>query len=171
MKISIIRGAKDKGNAIDADFHSHVNQLPDSNIFVGFITRQILRQLFNNGDIAESEVTKFYTAVRRFYTTATEYVKKTYPIKDDVLSHAKFINFEKREECDFDSVEYFVHRFPHLQDLTIASEMELLQEEFISYQLLHDTDIPPRIWDETKVGEDEDVYYRVDILWKYLCQM
>jgi len=68
----------------------------------------------------------------------------------------KFINFENREECDFDSVEYFVHRFSHLQDLTIASEMELLQEEFISYQLLHDMDIPSRIWDEAKVGEDED---------------
>ena len=48
--------------------------------------------------------------------------------------------------------------------------MELLQE-FISYQLLHDTDIPPRIWDEAKVGEDKDVHYHVDILWKYLCKM
>ena len=72
-------------------------------------------------------MTKFYTAVRRFYILATEYLKKTYPypIKDDVLFHAKFINFEKREECDFDSVEYFIHRFPHLQDLTIASEVVL----------------------------------------------
>ena len=50
VKISIIRYVKDKGNLIDAHFHSHdiVNQLPDSNIFVGFLTRQIFRQLFNN---------------------------------------------------------------------------------------------------------------------------
>ena len=63
MKISIIRGAKDKGDVIDADFHSHVNQLPDSNIFVGFMTRQILRQLFNNGDIAESEVNMMHYSI------------------------------------------------------------------------------------------------------------
>ena len=37
-------------------------------------------------------------------------------------------------------------------------------QEFISYQLLHDTDIPPRIWDEAKVGEDKAVYY-VEMLW------
>lgn len=65
-----------------------------------------------------------------------------------MLLHAKFINFEKREECAFHSVEYFIHRFSHLQDLTLASKMKLLQEEFVSYQLLSDTDIPPRIWDE-----------------------
>jgi len=32
--------------------------------------------------------------------------------------------------------------------------MELLQEEFMSYQLLHDMHIPPRIWDEAiKLGK------------------
>ena len=78
---------------------------------------------------------------------------------------------EKKEECAFDSVDYFVHCFSHLQDLTLASEMELLQEEFVSYQLLSDTDIPPRIRDEAKVGEEDDIYYCVDIVWKYLCQI
>ena len=170
VKVSIIREAKDEGNLINADFHSKENQLPDSNIFVGFMTRHILQQLLNGGDIADSEETKFYDGVRRFYTTATEYIKTTYPLKDDVLLHAKFVNFERREECGFDSVEFFVHRYSHLQGLTSPSEMELLQEEFISYQLLSDTDIPSRIWDEAKVGED-DVYYRVDVLWKYLCQI
>ena len=108
-------------------------------------------------NIADSEVIKFYAGVRRFYTKATEYIKMTYPLKDDVLLHAKFGNFEKREECDFDSVEFFVHCYSHLQGLRTASEMELLQEEFISYQLLSDADIPSRIWDEAKVGEDENV--------------
>lgn len=34
--ISVIRDARSEGNLIDADFHSNENQLPDSNIFVGF---------------------------------------------------------------------------------------------------------------------------------------
>ena len=49
--------------------------------------------------------------------------------------------------------------------------MELLQEEFISYQLLRDTDIPPEVWAEAKVGEDEETYYQIDILWGYLCKV
>ena len=110
VKISVIKDARNESSLIDADFQSKENQLPDSNIFVGFMTRQILQQLLNDGDIADSEVTKFYAGVRTFYTKASEYVKATYPLKDDLL-HAKFINFEKREECAFDSVEYFVHRF------------------------------------------------------------
>ena len=74
-------------------------------------------------------MTKFYAGMRTFYTKATEYIKTTYLLKDDVLLHAKF---ERREECGFDSVELFVHCYSHLQGLTIASEMELLNEEFIS---------------------------------------
>ena len=42
-----------------------------------------------------------------------------------------------------DSVEYFVHC------------VRWSCYKFISNQLLH---IPPRIWDEAKVGEDEDIF-------------
>ena len=41
--------------------------------------------------------------------------------------------------------------------------MELLQEEFVSYQLLSDTDIPSEVWAEAKVGEDQEAY-QIDIL-------
>ena len=136
VKIAVIREAKEEGNLIDIDFHSSENQLADSNIFVGFMTRQLLLKLLNDGDIGISAVTKFYTAVRRFYTTTMDYVKKTYPLKDDVLMYSKFINIQRREECTFDSVEYFLYRYPHLKHLTTPTEKELLQEEFISYQLL-----------------------------------
>ena len=59
------------------------------------MTRQLLRKLLNDGDVGMSAVTKFYTAVRTFYTTSVEYVKKVYPLKDDVLMHSKFINIER----------------------------------------------------------------------------
>ena len=59
----------------------------------------------------------------------------------DLLDHASFLNFEKRMNIGFDSVEYFVSRNPHLHGLTAPKEMEVLQEEFVSYQLLNDSDI------------------------------
>ena len=116
-------------------------------------------------------MSKFYDGVRMFYTKATQYVKSTFPLNDTVLQHAKFVNFEKRADVGFDSVEYFVHRFPYLHALTTPIEMDILQEEFVSYQLLSDTDIPHHVWEEAKVHEDEAAYYRIDTLWGLIRQI
>ena len=42
------------------------NQMDDSSLFVGFVTKQTLRKLFDDGDIADSAVDKFYKGVRMF---------------------------------------------------------------------------------------------------------
>ena len=170
VKVSIIRDAKEKGELFDVDF-SIDNQLQDGKIFIGIMTRQILRKLLNEGDIAEYEVSKFYSGVRDFYTTAIQYIKDTYPLSDPFLQHAKLVNFQDREEICFDSVEYFISRFPHLSALNTPRETELLQEEFVHYQLLSDSEIPTQVWEEAKVNEDEHVYYRIDALWGYICKM
>ena len=53
--------------------------------------------------------------------------------------------------------------------MTTPTEKEFLQEEFISYQLLGDADIPHE--KKLKLPEEEDAYFRIDILWNYLCQV
>ena len=171
VKMRVIKDAIESGTLLDLDFLSVANQMDDSSLFVGFVTKQTLRKLLDDGDIADSAVDKFYMGVHMFYTRAMQYVKSTFPLKDEFLHSARFLNFEKREEATFDAVESFVHRFPHLHALMEPHEMELLQEEFISYQLLRDTDIPPEVWAEAKVGEDEEKYYQIDILWGYLCKV
>lgn len=67
--------------------------MPDSDLFIGFKTKQNLRKLLNEGDISEHNYNKFYKGARSFFTTAAEYIIKTYPLKDDLLKHAKFVNF------------------------------------------------------------------------------
>lgn len=171
VKISVIREAQDNEDLINVDFVSTDNQLPDSTVFIGFITKQMLNKLLDDGDIGNSEMKRCYKGVRIFYTTATQYIIKTYPLKDEILMHARFVNFEKRDQISFDSVQFFVHHFPHLHNLTSPGEVELLQEEFIRYQLQRDADIPDEVWEEAKVNEDEDVYNRVDVLWSHLCKM
>ena len=76
-------------------------------------------------------------------------------MSEELLCHANFFYFEKRASVGFNSIEYFVNRYPFLNGLTISSEMGLLQEEFVEYQLLSDTDIPTEVWDAARVGEDE----------------
>ena len=171
VKISVIRDTQDKGELIYIDFVSTNNQLPDSTLFIGFITKQILNKLLEDGDIGDSEVKWFHKGVRNFYTTRTQYIIKMYPLNDEILKHARFVNFERRDQISFDSVQFFVHRFPHLHSLTSPGEVEMLQEEFLSYQLQSDADIPDEVWEEAKVNENEDVYYRADVLWSHLCKI
>ena len=54
-----------------------------------------------------------------------------------------------------------------------SAECDLLSEEFTSYQLLGERDIPKNVWDAALVHEDDDNdcstrYYRMDMIWNYL---
>ena len=49
----------------------------DNELHIGFLTRQNLRRLENEGDITTAEVKIFHQAVRGFYTHATDYALKT----------------------------------------------------------------------------------------------
>lgn len=53
--------------------------------------------------------------------------------------------------------------------------MDHLQEEFIEYQLLEDTDIPDDIWKEAltfvkETNGQEEQFHRMDTIWGYLSQ-
>ena len=83
--------------------------------------------------------------------------------------HSAFVNFITRESCEFADVEFFIERFR----LRFSSEdLNSLQEEFISYQLLNEDDIPKLVWDDACVVEKDDEdgdevkkYYRMDVIW------
>ena len=80
-------------------------------------------------------------------------------------------NYEKKEEITFSSVEYFLQQFPHFQSLQTPEELTLLQEEFVYYQLLQKSDIPPKVWKEAEVHEGEETYCSIDVLWSFLSTM
>ena len=101
------------------------------------------------------------------------YIKRTLPLNDDLLLHAKVIDIKQRDAAKFESIEFFVHRYPHLQFLSVRSEAELLQEEFVSYQLLSDSDIPEDEWKKAEVIDDdsEHRFYSIDHLWGFISTM
>jgi len=69
------------------------NQLSEDCIFVGFVTSQKLRAL-ENGDVSSQACRKFLQGVRSFYEAAVGYIKVQFPLEDDVLRHARVVNFE-----------------------------------------------------------------------------
>lgn len=49
------------------------------------------------------------------------------------------------------------------------TEMNKLEEEFVGYQLLQNSEIPENVWTKAKVDESsEESYYRMDLIWALL---
>lgn len=83
----------------------------DDGLFIGLTTRQLLKQLENEGDISSSQTKVFYEAVREFYVTAVEYSLKNLPLTDELLDNAQCFNFQTRETSMFSQVEFFIIRY------------------------------------------------------------
>ena len=154
------------------DFQCPDNQLDDDKITIGFVTKQCLLKLFDEESIDDTEKKRFYSAVRAFYIEATLEALRKLPFHDSVLHNAKFLNFEKKEECTFSNVEFFCSKYSRLLNFS-PIQMDKLQEEFIQYQLLERSDIPDMIWTqalikEEREGDDKVEYFRMDVIWAYL---
>ena len=168
-KFVTIQAIKSKNDVTAVPYECVTNQLDNDHITIGITTKSCLMKLFDDGSICDRDKDVFFTAVRAFYMEAVAQALKKLPFDDLVLKHAKFLNFEKREDCTFDSIEYFCDNFYNVLDV----EMDKLQEEFTMYQLLERSTIPDTIWQQALVGEDGDDknYFRIDMIWAYLMSM
>lgn len=156
----------------DVNYTEENVQLNDRQLFVGIQTRQTVNRLVNDGSVDERKRDQFYAGVRSFYETAAAEALSKLPLDDETLKHAKFVNFAQREHCSFDDVEFFVTRYPTLLSLS-APELEMMQEEFIEYQLLEHSNIPDSVWEEAKLKDDSDQAsaFRMDVIWGYLSSL
>ena len=146
------------------------NQLSARNIFIGFLTRQTLLKLERVHQILR----EFLLGVRQFYVAAVDYIKAKFPIGDELLTHAKFVNFDKRESCEFKDVEYFMERYNGILHFT-TSDSDQVFDEFVSYQLLAHDDVPEDVWDSANEMVENDSgkqpFVRMDVIWAFLSTM
>ena len=96
---------------------------------------------------------------------AAKYLLQWCPFKDELLSHVVWVGFESRMKTTFSSVEYIVHRYSTLFP-ACSLDMEKLSEQFLTYQLLLEEDIPTSV--KESVGLEPEDPFRVDVLWMYL---
>ena len=68
VKLRVIKAAND---IAAVDFLDSNNQLDNSTITIGLLTRQRLRCLLEEGDITDHDFKKFIAAVRAFYQDAS----------------------------------------------------------------------------------------------------
>ena len=101
----IVEGVR-KDDFSSVDYSSQENQLPDGQLVIGFITKQRLALLLEDGLID--------LAARWFLIKAVDYLIKWCPLKDPLLHHASWIDFRNRCKCSFMSVEFFVDSYTHM---------------------------------------------------------
>lgn len=141
------------------------NQLSDDCIFVGFVTRQKLKAQVNEGDVSPQASTNFLKGVRSFYEAAVMYIKAKFPLSNDVLLHAKVVNFEKRTTSKYSDVEYFMEKYSFT-----------VYDEFVEYVLLEDNDIPQAVWESAMESLEDDLegkqtFIRMDVIWGFISLM
>jgi len=59
---------------------------------IGMLTRQ-------HGDINENDKKCFFHGIRVFYVNAVSQALQKLPFNDDVLNHARYLNFDKSRDC------------------------------------------------------------------------
>ena len=151
------------------------NQLDNTKLFTGLVTRPQICKKLEGGDITDSDVKKFYSSVVAFYTSAFTYVLKWFPLHEAVIKDSEFFDFRKKEECDFSMVCTFIERYPKLLSFT-DKELNKVCEEFLDYQAVSRDEIPQNVWDDAacyEVGEGSDkvMYHRMDRVWSCIAEM
>lgn len=167
---TVVRDATDLTEVCYAD---QANQLDDSKLFVGLLTRSKLQKKLDEGDISPQQMKNFYASVRAFYCKTVEYIIKWFPLKEPVVRDSQFVDFFTKEQCDFSMVTNYVQRYPALLNFK-DEDLDKLNEEFVDYQTLHKNDIPGSVWEEATErvdGEGTATLWRMDTIWGHLAEM
>ena len=85
------------------DFNDKANHVTNSNLVIGYVTKQTIQRLLKEGDISlySYQWTTFFDAVKASFIRATEYLLKWCPLRDELLLNATWFDFEKRLEKAF----------------------------------------------------------------------
>ena len=94
--IVIAEGLKKDDGLLSVDSMDTKNHVTDDKMVVGFLTKQTVNRLLDEGDISVNQQTTFYNAARAFFIRATEYLLKWFPLKDELLINATWLDFANR---------------------------------------------------------------------------
>lgn len=102
-------------------------------VMIGFSTRSTM----NSNDL-HHEREKVARNCRVFMIEAYKYAIAHLPLHDPVLQHAEVLQHECRTTAEFDSLLFFVEKYPTLK-LKLEASIDKLYDQFSDYQALDDT--------------------------------
>ena len=154
-KPEVIQQLKQEGSSFTKLTISLENQKSDPDLTVGILTKTLLAKLLDDGDILENSSDCFYDGVRAFYKTVYEYCVKW--LSADDYKNCRFLDFSKRSTISFDCLTEILALFSNRFDgyINDPRKLDCLEEEYMIYQSMEESEIPKDIWDAAAVRSDE----------------
>ena len=75
-------------------------------------------------------------------------ILEKFPFNDDLLKHARFLNFDKRSNCPFLDIEYFANCYKNVHSIEASDDL------YVSFKLLTKEDIPLSVWESALVKQE-----------------
>ncbi|EDO42979.1 predicted protein, partial [Nematostella vectensis] len=116
---------KDLDDRASMNFENEDLFLSPKDVMIGFTTRTTMQK----HNLLPEEEKKLAQDCRKFMTASLQYACKNFPLKDPLLKHAEFLNFHERANQTFDSVQFFISKFPTLE-AAMEGKMDALYDEF-----------------------------------------
>ena len=147
------------------------NYLPLDEVFIGFTTKQMLKKLFNDGDIDKLQHDNVLRASVAFYRESLRYVLTKMDMNNTFWLHAVWVDFFRRDQAKWSDIEYFIERFGGILQYD-EYEIERMYEEFVDYKSLTISELPDDALTDAVIQENEHTdEYRIDVIWYYMYQM
>ena len=158
----------------ESDFGDESIFKDKKDLFLGGTTKATLNRLLCYGDISDTDYDKFYDAVFYYYKDSLAYVIKKFPIQNELVCNAVWVDVEKRLDATWHNVQYFLDRFSSVKSLEFVN-VDTLYEEFVDYQTLSESELDEG-FEKAKVTDGivnvKDVFhYRMDVVWWYLANL
>ncbi|KAJ8050614.1 Zinc finger BED domain-containing protein 5 [Holothuria leucospilota] len=150
-----------KGDCTQVDFLCKNNQKSNEDLFIGNDARKFII----SENITNTE--NFYENVREFYSAACSYMVKTFPYHDEVLFHAEVADPSVRQEKSFESLNYFVTRFPAIMSGKSSESLDVLESQFLLYQVCESLPKIERVdhfWSSVATMKDENGVLQFSVL-------
>ena len=126
------------------------NQKENSEIVIGEDARAFLDAKEAN-HLKDDRIAEFFCNVKKFFVEVTDYLLKWLPISEPLLQHAEVADVTLQVESKFQSLRYFLQKFPCLLPENVS--VSDVSEQFSLYQ---STDISSCLAKEKKKKEDEE---------------
>ena len=87
------------------------NYLPLEEIFVSFTMKNLLKKLFNDGEIYKLQYNNVLEATRAFYKENLRYVIRKMDMTDALWNHPVWVDFFSKETAKLSDIKYFISRY------------------------------------------------------------
>ena len=128
VKPNLVKGAS---NLLDIAYDQSINQKEDKDLMFGSGTQCI------DETIGKKEHIDFYMMMRNYFVNVCNYIVSEFPLRSEVLHHSEVADISKQKMAAWESITYFVKKFPILvnqrEDESMHVAIDKLQEEFNEY--------------------------------------